>query len=163
MACGWVCRGTSYWRSASSVIEIVHIADLVITVAEPIEIGGRRVIPITGGKAQGPRLHGRILAAGADFQTLRSDGVTELEARYVLETEDGARIYIENRGLRHGPADAMEKLRRGQEVDPALLYFRTVPRFETAAEPYQWLTRHVFVGDGARFPDRVELTVYQVT
>ena len=144
------------------MIELAHIADLVITVAVPIEIGARRVIPITGGEAKGPRLRGHILAAGADFQATRIDGVTELEARYVLETDDGARIYIENRGLRHGPADAMEKLGRGEVVDPALLYFRTTPRFETAAESYLWLTRHVFVGDGARFPDRVELAVYQV-
>ena len=144
------------------MIELIHVADLVITVAGPIEIGARRVIPITGGEARGPRLRGRILAAGADFQTTRTDGVTELEARYVLETEDGARIYVENRGLRHGPADVMERLARGEEVDPALLYFRTVPRFETAAEPYQWLARHVFVGDGARFRRRVKLAVYQV-
>lgn len=145
------------------MIELVHVANLVITVAEPIEIGARRVIPITGGEAKGPRLRGRILDAGADFQILRPDGVTELEARYVLETDDGVRIYIENRGLRHGPAEAMEKLRRGEAVDPSLIYFRTTPRFETAVPHYQWLTRHVFVGDGARFPDRVELAVYQLT
>ena len=144
------------------MIELIHVADLVITVAAPIEVGSRRLIPITGGQAQGPRLRGHILAAGADFQTSRTDGVTELEARYVLQTDEGARIYIENRGLRHGPADAMEKLQRGEAVDPALLYFRTTPRFETAVPAYQWLTRHVFVGVGARFPDRVELAIYQV-
>ena len=144
------------------MLQTVHVADLIILVAEPIEIGSRRVIPITGGEARGPKLHGHILPAGADFQVVRGDGVTELHARYVLETSCGALIYIENSGLRHGPADAMEQLRRGQPVDPALIYFRTTPRFETIAESHSWLTRHVFIGDGARHPDRVEFAVYQV-
>jgi hypothetical protein len=150
------------------MLKLVHVADLTILVAEPIEIGRapagiRRVIPITGGEAKGPKIRGQILAAGADFQLLRRDGVTELQARYALKTTDGALIYIENTGLRYGPADAVEKLRRGEPVDPALIYLRTAPRFETAAEPYLWLTKHLFAGDAVRRPDRVELAVYQVT
>ena len=149
------------------MIRLVHITDLMITVAPPIEIastytGIRRLIPITGGEAKGPGLRGRVLPAGADFQVLRHDGVAELNARYAIQTGDGAMIYIENTGLRHGPADAMEKLQRGEAVDPSLLYFRTTPRFETGAEPYLWLTRHVFVAEGARRPDCVELAVYQI-
>jgi hypothetical protein len=149
------------------MIRLVHITDLMITVAPPIEIastytGIRRLIPITGGEAKGPGLRGRVLPAGADFQVLRHDGVAELNARYAIQTGDGAMIYIENTGLRHGPADAMEKLQRGEVVDPSLLYFRTTPRFETGAEPYLWLTRHVFVAEGARRPDCVELAVYQI-
>ena len=149
------------------MIDLLHIADLRILVGQPIEIGEtaqgvRRVIPIVGGGACGPRLYGKILAAGADFQLIRADGVTELQARYVLETADGARVYIENNGLRRGPAEAMERLRRGEAVDPALIYFRTTPRFETAADSYAWLTQHIYVGDGVRHPDRVELAVYQI-
>jgi len=149
------------------MIELLHVADLRVEVGEPIEVGQtpagvRRVIPILGGAVSGPRLRGRVLAGGADFQILRNDGVTELHARYVVECESGARIYIENSGLRHGPADAMERLRRGEPVDPSLIYFRSAPRFETGDEAYRWLTRHLFIGDGVRRPDRVELTVYQV-
>ncbi len=149
------------------MIQFVHVADLIVQVAQPIEIGEthsgtRRVIPITGGEARGPNLHGRILPAGADFQVVRPDGVTELHARYVLETTGGTLIYIENSGLRHGAADAMEKLRLGEPADPALIYFRTTPRFEIADKSYSWLTRHVFVGDGVRRPDCVELAIYQV-
>ena len=149
------------------MIRLVHVTDLIITVAPPIEIGAthagmRRVIPITGGEAKGPELRGRILPAGGDFQVLRPDGVAELDARYAIQTDDGAMIYIENTGLRHGPADAMEKLQSGEGVDPRLLYFRTTPRFETGAESYLWLTRHVFVAEGARRPDSVELAVYQI-
>jgi hypothetical protein len=149
------------------MIELTLAAELTITVADAIEVGAtpagfRRVIPITGGEARGPRLHGRILPGGADVQLIRPDGVAELVARYVLETPDGARVFIENRGLRHGPPDAMERLRRGEPVDPALIYFRTAPRFETGNGPYAWLMRHTFVGNGVRRPDRVELSVYQV-
>jgi hypothetical protein len=149
------------------MIRLVHVTDLIVTIAPPIEIGAtyagmRRVIPITGGEAKGPVLCGRILPAGADFQVLRHDGVAELNARYTIQTDDGAMIYIENTGLRHGPADAMEKLQRGEAVDPSLPYFRTTPRFETGAEPYLWLTRHVFVAEGVRRPDCVEPAVYQI-
>jgi hypothetical protein len=149
------------------VIHLEHVADFRITVAFPIEVGAtgsgfRRVITITGGEVTGPRLRGRILPAGADFQVIRSDNVAELEARYVIETDDCALIYVVNRGLRHGPTEAMEKLRRGEPVDPDLIYFRSSPQFETAAEPYAWLTRHVFVAEGARYPDHVILRIYQV-
>jgi hypothetical protein len=149
------------------MMHLEHIADLRVTVADPIEIGStpagqRRVIPITGGEVKGPRLQGRVLPAGADFQLIRNDGVAELEAKYVIQTHDNARIYVTNRGLRHGPADAMRKLQRGEAVDPALIYFRSSPQFETAAAEYNWLTKHVFVAEGARHPDYVLLSVYQV-
>ena len=90
------------------MIQFDHVSDLTILVAEPIEIGPtptgvRRFIPIIGGEARGPKLRGKIHAGGADFQILRADGVTELHARYVLETDTGALVYIENSGLRHGP------------------------------------------------------------
>jgi hypothetical protein len=149
------------------MIALVHVTDLIVTVGQPIEIGStaagvRRLIPITGGEARGPRLHGRVVPGGADYQMLRRDGVTELDARYAIQTGDGILIYIENTGLRHGPADAMERLQRGEEVDPSLIYFRTAPRFETAAESYLWLTRHLLAAEGVRRPDRVELAVYQI-
>ena len=150
-----------------SIPVLEHVADLTISVATPIEVGEtglghRRVIPITGGTASGAKLSGRILAAGADFQMIRADGLAELEAKYVIEFDGGARVYIENIGLRHGPPEAMERLRRGEPVDPALIYFRTAPRFETASPEHQWLMRHLFIGLGARHPDRVELAVWMV-
>jgi Protein of unknown function (DUF3237) len=86
----------------------------------------------------------------------------ELEAHYVVETDSGALIYVVNTGFRHGPLEVMERLQRGEAVDPGLLYFRCTPRFETAAPEYQWLTSNVFVGTAARHPDRVELAIYQL-
>ena len=121
------------------------------------------MIGIASGEIVGPNLKGKVLPVGADYQMLRTDGVTELDARYVIQMEQGELIYVINLGLRHGPPEAMERLKRGEPVDPALIYFRSVPRFETAAPAYQWLTRHIFVGSGARFPDHVELAIFQVS
>ena len=94
--------------------------------------GERRVIGILGGSVRGPKLHGRILPGGADWQIIRSDGAADIQARYTIETDAGARILVVSDGLRHGPPDVMERLARGDNVDPALYYFRTVMRFETA-------------------------------
>jgi len=144
-----------------------HVADLSVEVAEPIVVGQtpeglRRIIPILGGSVSGLRLGGEILAAGADFQLFRSDGVTILEARYVLQTSDGAMIAVNNAGMRRGPPEAMARLARGEVVDPALIYFRTAFKFETEDENYSWLQRSLFIGAGVRRPDRVEIGVFEV-
>jgi len=140
-----------------------HVADVLVRVAAPTVVSAsRRVIGIMGGEVQGPKLRGKVLAGGADFQVIRADRTTELEARYVIETDAGALIYVINTGLRHGPAEAMERLLRGEAVDPALIYFRSTPRFETEAAEYQWLTKNVFVGTAVRRPDSVELAIYQL-
>jgi hypothetical protein len=147
--------------------KLVHVADLDVAVAPPIEVGEtgvgeRRVIAITGGAVSGPDLNGRILPGGADFQVIRPNGVTELVARYVIEAHDGALVYVENSGLRDGPPALLDRLRRGEPVDPAHIYFRTVPRFETASERLKFLTKRIFIGVGARHPDRVALTIWMV-
>jgi hypothetical protein len=146
---------------------LLHIANLDIAVAPPIEVGEtgvgqRRVIAITGGAVSGPALNGRILPSGADFQVIRPGGVTDLVARYVIEADDGALVYVENMGVRDGPPALLERLRRGEAVDPSLIYFRTVPRFETASERLRFLTKRIFVGVGARYVDRVALSVWMV-
>jgi Protein of unknown function (DUF3237) len=138
-----------------------------ITLAPPQELGEtplgrRRIIAITGGSFRGEKLTGRVLPGGADWQIVRSDGVSELEARYTLETTDRALIYVRNRGFRHGPADILAKLAAGEPVDPSLYYMRTTPLFETGAPRYQWLNRIVCVASGARRAATVELDVYEV-
>jgi hypothetical protein len=144
------------------------VANIRVDVGEPVTIGDtgaglRRVIPILGGSVDGARLSGRVVPGGADFQILRSDGVMELEAKYVLEATSGALIYVINRGLRHGPADAVEKLMRGEAVDPKLIYFRAVPTFETATPEYKWMTRALFICTGTRLPAQVHLRLYEIT
>jgi hypothetical protein len=125
-------------------------------------LGRRRVIPITGGSFRGEKLNGRVLAGGADWQLIRADGVAELDARYTLETSDGALIYVNNFGYRHGPAEVLQRLASGEPVDPALYYMRTTPRFETSAPRYQWLNRTICVATGARRAAAVELDVFEV-
>lgn len=138
-----------------------------ITLAAPQELGEtpqgrRRIIPITGGRFTGARLSGRVLPGGADWQVIRADGVADLDARYTLETEDGALVYVRNRGLRHGPPEVLRRLAAGEPVDPALYYMRTAPLFETGDARYAWLNRIVCIATGARRPAAVELDVYEV-
>jgi hypothetical protein len=146
---------------------LTHVADFTVTVGAPIAVGEtpeglRRVVPILGGTLRGERLNGTILAAGADFQLIRADGFTTLDARYVAKLNEGALIYIVNTGVRFGPPEVMARITRGEPVDPAEVYFRTTPRFETDAPEYAWLTRSLFLATGARYPDRVELALYEV-
>ena len=138
-----------------------------ITLAPPQELGEtphgrRRVVPITGGSFRGEKLAGRVLPGGADWQLIRADGVAELDARYTLEASDGALIYVHNFGYRHGPPEILKRLADGQPVEPSLYYMRTPPRFETAAERYQWLNRTICVATGARRAAAVELEVFEV-
>jgi hypothetical protein len=125
-------------------------------------LGRRRIIPITGGSFHGERLTGRVLPGGADWQLIRTDGVAELDARYTLETNDGARIYVRNFGYRHGPPDVLRRLADGKPVDPSLYYMRTTPRFETAGERYSWLNRTICVATGARRESAVDLDIFEV-
>lgn len=125
--------------------------------------GLRRIIPIGGGMFTGERLSGRVLPGGADWQVIRPDRVAEIEARYTLETNDGALIYVRNPGIRTGPKEVMDRLARGEPCDPSEYYFRTRPVFETGAPEYQWLHNLVAVCAGERHPDRVVLSFYEVT
>jgi Protein of unknown function (DUF3237) len=133
-----------------------------VTNAGDIGHGVRRIIPIIGGEVRGADVNGEVLAFGADFQIIRPGELIELEARYAFETDDGATVYVENKGIRFGPIDLLQKLKRGEPVDPTLIYFRTVPRFETGAAQYRWLMQHIFVASAARHADRVVIDVHQV-
>jgi hypothetical protein len=144
-----------------------YVFSLSITVGAPIVAGDlgygvRRVIPVLGGTVHGEDMKGTVRSGGADFQIIRPDGFTELEAKYAFELDDGAVVYIENIGVRFGPKEALDRIARGEAVDPALIYFRSVPKFETGHPKYRWLMQNLFVGVGARHPDRVELAVHQV-
>ncbi|MGA7806778.1 DUF3237 domain-containing protein [Bradyrhizobium sp.] len=133
-----------------------------VTSAGDTGYGVRRIIPIVGGAVRGPDINGQVCAFGADFQIIRPDELIDLEAKYAFETDDGAVVYVENRGIRFGPLDLLQKLKRGEPVDPNLIYFRTVPRFETGAEKYRWLMQHIFIASAARHADRVVIDVHQV-
>jgi len=124
--------------------------------------GERRVVGITGGRVHGPKLTGRILPGGADWQIIRNDGAADIQARYIIETDSGARILVNSIGLRHGPPEVLARLARGDRVDSALYYFRTVMRFETADAGLDWLNRILALARGQREARSVRLDVYEV-
>jgi len=124
--------------------------------------GNRRIGLVAGGTFEGARLKGTGLPGGADWIILRPDGATTLDVRLVLETYDGATIGMTYRGMRHGPAEVMERLNRGDIVDPADYYFRTSIAFETAAAKYDWLNRIIAIGTGRRPPEGPVYDVFEV-
>jgi len=142
-------------------------ATLEVEVGAPVEVGRvagglRRVIPIVGGTCTGRGFAARVLPGGADFQFVVSETVARLEARYVLETDAGDRIYVHNDALRTAPADVMAQLVRGEAVDPRDVYFRCVPRFECAAPALAWIGERVFVGTGVRRQAVVQMRFFEV-
>jgi hypothetical protein len=140
-------------RLAVEVGEIVSLGTM--------PIGERRVVAISGGSFDSDDgWRGVVLPGGADWQLLRSDGVLEVDARYVLQDERGARVQVLSQGLRHGPPDVVAALARGEAVDPSLYYFRTVMRFEAADEALAHLNHVVAVGIGSREARRVRLQVF---
>jgi len=145
-----------------------HLCDLEVTVDPPIDVGAtpgglRRVIPITGGTVRGPQMQGRVLAGGADFQLVLGGGTTaHLDARYVIELDDGSRIFVHNTALRYASPDNARKLMRGEPVDMAEIYFRCQPRLETAAPQWAWLNHQQFIGAATRAPGGVALSFYRV-
>ncbi|MEE4347131.1 MAG: DUF3237 domain-containing protein [Paracoccaceae bacterium] len=142
-----------------------HVCDLFVSL-DPIRemgtgrAGQRRIIPIVGGTVKGPALNGRILNLGADWQTIWGNGVAELDTRYAIETDDGATIEIRNYGYRHGPADVLAAIARGEEVDPGRYYMRTHARLETGDARYDWVNRTLFVGTGARLAGQVVISLF---
>jgi len=147
--------------------ELSLLLEVRATLGAPIVVGEvpegtRRVVPIAGGAFEGPRLRGTVLPGGADWQYQRRDGVMVVEAQYLLRTDDGVIIQVDNRGMRHGPPAVMQRLGAGEPVDPAEYYFRATPRLTAPAGRYEWLNRRVFLCSGARYPDAVVLWFYEV-
>ena len=138
----------------------LEVAGMQLIGATPT--GNRRIGLVAGGTFEGARLRGKVLPGGADWIVVRPDGVTTLDVRLVLETDDGAAIGMTYRGLRHGPAEVMDRLNRGEVVDPSTYYFRITVAFETATAKYAWLNGAAFVGTGDRTPSGPIYDVFEV-
>jgi hypothetical protein len=147
---------------------LVFAFELRVKVADPVVIGQvphglRRIVAITGGTMRGPKINGIVVPdSGADWQVIQPDGFSELDTRYTLRTDKGELVYVQNVGIRHAPPEVMQKLNAGQVVDPKLVYFRTVPKFETSAPDLQWLARSIFIGVGERSPNEVIVRFYRL-
>jgi hypothetical protein len=144
------------------------LCDLVVTVSAAIAAGDgpfglRRVIPITGGTVNGPRMSGRVMAAGADFQVVTGGGtIAHLDARYLIELDDGATVFVHNTALRQASPDAAARLMRGEAVPREAVYFSCQPRFETGDPRWAWLHERQFVGRGERLPQAVRLSFWML-
>jgi hypothetical protein len=124
--------------------EIEHLFTYRALLAHPVVIGPvpgdlRLDLAIVGGEIAGPRLRGTIRPGGADFGTLRTDGVFVADVRGVLESHDGALIEIRNTGVIDLGPEGYEKFLRGEA--PVTPTIRAAPRFLTAHPDYVWLNR----------------------
>lgn len=147
--------------SADPILRIhAELADILQFGMTPI--GERRVINIVGGTVEGPKLNGKILPGGADWQFIRADGAAHVEARYTIESDSGALILVSSEGIRHGPPEVLARLMTGEIVDPSLYYFRTVMRFETGDATLGWLNRILAIARGQREKNAVRLDVHEV-
>jgi hypothetical protein len=124
------------------------------------DLGKRQIIPITGGKFEGAKIKGTILNNGADWQIVTKDGLTIIDTRYLLQTDDGALIYLQTKGYRHGPPDVIAKVVKGETVDPNLYYFRIYMTFETSAQKYTWLNKALAIGLAMRLGNAVVYDAY---
>ena len=122
--------------------------------------GKRRIIPIIGGTFQGKQLKGRILNNGADWQIVDSQGLAIIDTRYLLETEDGALIYLQTKGYRHGSKEVLQHRAQGKDVDPNKYYFKITMQFETSSPKYAWLNQTVAVESAMRLGKAVIYDAY---
>jgi len=143
------------------LFEVHATLDATVVVGET-PVGLKRVVPILGGTFSGPEIRGTIVPGGADWQHVRADSVTVVEARYLLRTDDDVLIEVHNRGIRHGPAETMKRLAAGESVDPSEYYFRATPVLTAPAGKYDWLNRTLFVCTGARYATAITLWIYRI-
>ena len=141
---------------------------LEAVLGEPLELGEvsygrRRIVPQIGGTFEGPHMKGKLLPGiSADWQLVLPDGTTLGDIRYTLQTDNGALLYVQSRGVRHGSPEVLERLGRGEDVDASEYTFRTSTQIETASRELDWLNKGVFIGVGGRRPDGVIYETYLV-
>jgi len=129
---------------------------LEIVLGEPLEFGGanqgrRRIVPQIGGTFEGPDMRGKLLpGVSADWQIVLPDGTALADVRSTLQTDAGELLYVQSRGVRHGSPDVLERLGRGENVDPSDYTFRTSTQIETASRELAWLNKGVFISVGGR-------------
>jgi hypothetical protein len=138
----------------------LDVRPLLVVGATPGEY--RRIGIVPGGAFEGERLSGNVLDGGSDWQTVHTDAATILNVRLVLKTTDDALVCMTYRGIRHGRPDIVERIEKGEVVDPMSYYFRINPLFETASPKYDWLNRIIAIGIGHRRADGPIYSVFEV-
>jgi muconolactone delta-isomerase len=141
---------------------------LEAALGQPLDLGTvpqghRRIVPQTGGTFTGPEIRGTLLpGASADWQIILPDGTALGDIRYTLQTDRGDLLYVQSRGVRHGSAEVLARLGRGEDVDPSEYTFRTSTQIETASLSLEWLNKGVFIGVAARHAAGVTYETYLV-
>jgi muconolactone delta-isomerase len=144
------------------------IYTLEAALGQPLDLGTiaeghRRIVPLTGGTFTGPEINGTLLpGASADWQIILPDGTALGDIRYTLQTDRGDLLYVQSRGVRHGSAQVLARLGRGEDVDASEYTFRTSTQIETASPSLDWLNKGVFIGVAARHAAGVIYETYLV-
>jgi uncharacterized protein DUF3237 len=147
---------------------LTRVYRLEAALGDPLDVGKvsqghRRIVPLTGGAFTGPELNGKLLpGASADWQIVLPDGTALGDIRYTLQTDGGALLYVQSRGVRHGSAEVLERLARGDDVDASEYVFRTSTRIETASRDLDWLNKGVFISVAGRRRGGVVYETYLV-
>lgn len=149
-----------------SALDTRPLFDLSLEVGAPFDLRhpegtGKYIFHVTGGRFEGERLRGRVLPVSGDWVTVER-GYARIDVRLLMETDDGALIYMTYRGINTIGPEHRAKMAAGEALDPASYYFRTAPMFETADARYDWLNRVVAVGVGERTPTEVRYAVHEL-
>ena len=147
---------------------LTRVYRLEATLGQPLDLGERpqgrrRIVPLAGGTFTGPELRGKLLGgASADWQTVLPDGTALGDVRYTLRTDAGDLLHVQSRGVRHGSAEVLARLARGENVDPSEYTFRTSTQIEASSQQLDWLNKGVFISVGGRHADTVVSETYLV-
>jgi hypothetical protein len=147
---------------------LTRVYRLEAMLGEPLDLGStaeghRRIVPLTGGAFTGPELNGELVPGpSADWQIVLPDGTALGDIRYTLRTDGDALLYVRSRSVRHGSAEVLARLARGDDVDAGEYTFRAWTQIETAAADLGWLNKGVFIAVGGRQPGAVTYETYLV-
>jgi Protein of unknown function (DUF3237) len=147
---------------------LTKIYRLEATLGEPLDLGEtvhghRRIVPLAGGTFAGPRLNGTLLpGTSADWQIILPDGTALGDIRYTLHTDSGDLLYVQSRTVRHGRAEVLARLGRGEDVDASEYTVRTLTQIEAASPDLEWLNKGIFVSVGGRQAGGVIYETYLV-
>lgn len=139
-----------------------HITSYKASLSEPEVIGpvaeGLRLnFYVTGGEVLGPKIKGIIRSSGADWFTIRTDGIGILDVRATIETEDGALIYTYYSGMADLGPDGYHQFLKGLPPPPEGIELRIQPHYQTTHPYYLWVNRSFCIGVGKVYLDKSEV------
>ena len=127
--------------------------------------GDRSTVIFRGGRFEGPRLTGKILPGGGDWEIVKDHGdrqTAHLNTRYNLVTDDGATIYLQTTGTRTGTKEVLEKLGEDESIGPDQYRMRLHLIMETGDPRYAWINEGVFIASSGRSGNMVIYDAYQI-